>query len=107
MVVFAKRIDYLAAINANVHLVLLGQIVKLVYLYNNILFLLISTISSSPNYLNYLSKAPITTTRTTTIPVCSLQCLNGGTCQFYNGYNQQCACPCLYGGFQCQTCNYY
>ena len=35
--------------------------------------------------------------------VCSLTCLNGGSCQIANGV-QQCQCPCFYSGSNCQTC---
>ncbi len=36
---------------------------------------------------------------------CSLQCQNGGYCQYVNG-NPQCQCPCFYSGTVCQICKY-
>ena len=38
------------------------------------------------------------------ISTCSLSCNNGGTCQVISGI-QQCVCPCLFSGSNCEIYN--
>ena len=37
--------------------------------------------------------------------ICSLTCLNGGTCRNLANGIMDCACPLLYSGLNCEICN--